>query len=202
MGGKAVDRAGAQDRAAEAWTAAQGYARHLAAGRPPGQTFVNGILLQPDETAVFETTATYERFWGGDGAYTRSGSFFLGSPAFVVAGLAGTALANSVRKGRAARDAVPSWRERQEARVVATNRRLLTLLPGRGFLSFWWEGTQEFYPAPRSWAMVLVWPEVAPLRLSGLSAPYLCVHAGAALLPGRWTQHPLLAELVGPQDAR
>lgn len=85
--------------------------------------------------------------------------------------------------------------------MIATNRRLLIQRPGQGLLSFWYSGMQEFYPAPTSWTMAMVWPETAPLRLSGLSTPYLSVHVAAHVMPGEWTRHPALAELIGgPQD--
>jgi hypothetical protein len=189
--------AGPEQAATRAWQSARDYARHLASGGKPSRIFVNGILLHAGEQATFETGATYERFWGGDGTYVRSGGLFLGSPAFVAAGLVGTAIGNSVRKNRARADAVPNWRERQELAVIGTTHRLLCAVAGRGWLSFWWNGMQEFYPEPRSWSLVLVWPGVEPLRLSGLAAPYLGVHVRAHVMPGQWVHHPAVAELAG-----
>ncbi len=159
-------------------------------------TFVPGLVLQPGESASFQTDAIYERFWAGDGSYQRTGGFFLGSPAFVVAGLAATAVGNRVRRNRALADSVPSWREQQRVEVIGTNQRLIVRRSDRALFSFWWSGMQEFWPEPRSWALVLGYADVPPLRLSGLAAPYVCVHVARHVLRDGWQTHPKLAELA------
>ncbi|MFI9206050.1 hypothetical protein [Streptomyces sp. NPDC053048] len=45
----------------------------------------------------------------GDGSYVQESGFVVGRPAFVLAGVAATAIANSARRNRAARDAQPRW---------------------------------------------------------------------------------------------
>lgn len=191
----------ANREAQEAWHSAQRYAFHLAHGGRPASVFVNGAILTPDEQAAFETSAEHARFYGDDGSYTHTNGFFLGSWQFMAAGFAATAMANSVKKRRAEARSIPRWRDVCRTRIIATNQRLLVEIPMRGLLSFWYAGMQEFYPAPQQWGLVMVWPNAAPLRLTGLSAPYLAVHVGAHVMPQQWTQHPALADLVrGPVD--
>jgi hypothetical protein len=187
--------------AEEAWHAAQRYAYHLAHGGRPATIVPHGAILHAGEQAAFETAAEHARFYGDDGTYTHTNGLFLGSWQFVAAGFAATAVANSMKKHRAEAHSVPRWRDVVRTRVVATSQRLLVEVPGRGLLSFWYAGMQELYPAPRQWAVVMAWADSAPLRLSGLSAPYLAVHVAAHVMPDQWTRHPALAELVaGPVD--
>jgi hypothetical protein len=190
-----------QADAEEAWHAAQRYAYHLAHGGRPATIVPHGAILHAGEQAAFETAAEHARFYGDDGTYTHTNGMFLGSWQFVAAGFAATAMANSMKKHRAEAHSVPRWRDVVRTRVVATSQRLLVEVPGRGLLSFWYAGMQELYPAPRQWALVMAWADSAPLRLSGLSAPYLAVHVAAHVMPDQWTRHPALAELVdGPVD--
>lgn len=187
--------------AQEAWHSAQRYAFHLASGGRPATVFASGAILRPDERAAFETVADHARFYGDDGTYVHTQGMFLGSWQFIAAGFAATAMANSVKKHRAEARSVPRWRDVVRARVIATDQRLLVQVPNRGLLSFWYAGMQELYPAPREWGVVMVWPDAAPLRLTGLSAPYLAVHIAAHVMPQQWTEHPAIAELVrGPVD--
>lgn len=200
--GKKVSSQEAQKQEAQAaWYSAQRYAFHLAQGGRPATVFVNGAILRPDERAAFETVADHARFYGDDGTYTHTQGMFLGGWQFIAAGFAATAMANSVKKRRAEARSVPRWRDVLRTRVIATNQRLMVEIPNRGLQSFWYAGMQELYPAPRHWGVVMVWPNGAPLRLTGLSAPYLAVHVAAHVMPGQWTHHPELVELVrGPVD--
>lgn len=183
-------------QAAEAWSAARAYAHHIASGNPPPTIGISGLILQPGEHANFQTAATYERLYGGDGTYYRSGFFAFGNPAFVL-GAAAASIAVNARRGRAASErATVMWRERQESPVVATDRRLLIATAAHGWLSFWYSGIQEFYPEPTEWLLVAVWPDTAPVRLSGLAAPYLAAHIAAHIVPREWVSWPQLGPLV------
>jgi len=155
-----------------------------------------GLLLWV-EGAAFETVADHARFCGNDGTYTHTQGMFLGSWQFIAAGFAATAMANSVKKHRAEARSVPRWRDVLRTRVIATDQRLLIEIPNRGLQYFWCAGMQELYPAPREWGVVMVWPDAAPLRKTGLSAPDLAVHIAAHVMPGQWTHHPRRQELVG-----
>ena len=65
--------------------------------------------------------------------------------------------------------------------VLSTNQRLACHTSTGGWLSFWLASVHEFYPNPREWELTLVWADAAPLRLTGLAAPALCVDVARAL---------------------
>lgn len=190
------NRPGEQE-AETAWQAARAYAVHLARGGEPARDVRPGPLLQPGEQASFQTSATYERLYGGDGSYAKVSTFAFGRPAFLIGTVGATIAVNAARRRQAQRAAQQTWRDRRETRVVATDRRLFVTTAPVGGLSFWFHGMSEFYPEPSDWTMVMVWPDIPPLRLSGLAAPYLAVHIASRLMPDEWVQWPQMQRLLG-----
>lgn len=199
---KGVERRGrgaagsAADQSAQAWRSAREYAQWLRSGGEQPRLGITGVLLQQGEVAHFESVADYARFYGGSGQYTRDGGFFLGSPAAVLGFVAVTAAVNTSRRNRAIADAQPTWRELQPTPIIATNLRILCAVGSQGWLSFWFNGLSELYPDPTNWSLTMVYPEVEPLRLTGLAVPYLSVHVTRSVMPDSWQDHPGLAPLL------
>ncbi len=180
----------------DAWAGAREYAQRLASGQDPAPLGVTGLVLQPGEQASLHTAADYSRYYGESGTHTPVGGFVLGAPAFVAASIVGTAAFNARRRSQARLRAVPRWRDAEEVAVLATNQRLACQTSTAGWLSFWLASVHEFYPDPREWSLTLVWAGAAPLRLTGLAAPALCVHVARVLMPDQWTTHPALGPLL------
>ena len=185
-------------RSQDAWVGAREYARRMASGQDPTPLGVTGLVLQPGEQASIHTAADYSRFYGEQGTNAPVGGFALGAPAFVAASIVGTVAFNARRRSQARSRAVPRWRDAEEVAVLATSQRLACQTGTAGWLSFWLSSVHEFYPDPREWALTLVWADAAPLRLTGLAAPALCVHVARVLMPDQWTTHPALAPLLEP----
>lgn len=160
--------------AAHAWNAACALVQDAENGVPPQPIDVWGLIPYPGESFAFDVGAGYERFYGTTEEYTTGGGVFLGHPAFVVAGLVGTAIGNNARRNAAARRAATQWREQQQARVLLSNRRLAIHANGQ-WLSFDFAAASACYPAPEMWSITLEFPGVAPLRLVGEAAPLICV---------------------------
>jgi hypothetical protein len=166
------------DRAtAHAWGEAVGLLRHLAAGGWPPQLTVWGLVLQPGEVALAHLPVHHSRLYGHNLTAYSSAPLILGSPAFVIGGLVGSALADSrTRREVAAANAVV-WRDQQHSTVVVTDRRLLVHAYGE-WLSFWHSAVVVFHPDLHAWTTVLDFPDVPALRLHGPATPllntYLC----------------------------
>jgi hypothetical protein len=176
------------------------HGRQLAAGLRAGQALpalsVWGLVLHEGEQAHLDVPVYYARFYGGDGSYEHVSGMFLGGPAFVIGGLAATAVGNAVRRSRAQAEAMQCWREHQLVRVVATNLRLICQANGT-WLSFYFSAATAFYPEPRSYSMIFEFPDTSPLLLSGSNVPLLAVYAtwrlhGAEAI----ASHPALATLT------
>ncbi|MEU5190443.1 hypothetical protein AB0G83_25355 [Streptomyces klenkii] len=60
----------------------------------------------------------------GDGSYMHQSGFAFGNPGFVLTSLAATAISNSARRNRAARDAQPRWVLEGPGEVTVTTRRM------------------------------------------------------------------------------
>ncbi|PPF45533.1 hypothetical protein C5B85_08185 [Pseudoclavibacter sp. AY1F1] len=134
--------------------------------------------FRPADGEVFfqDAPATYARYYGRDVAYSTSSGFFFGHPAFVVAGLAVTAMGNASAKSQAQREAAEQWREWQTARVLVSNQRLVCCAGGR-WLSFWYSGVVASYPSLRDRTLTLQFGEGEPLMLVGDHVPLAIVMA-------------------------
>lgn len=136
----------------------------------PAQIDTWDVIPQHGEIFFYDIPVNYARYYGMDVSYSRSGGFFFGSPLFVVAGLAATAVSNSVAKRNAMAAAREQWRERQSARMLVTNQRLAIQVGGR-WLNFPYHAMTAVYPAPASWSLVCQFPDTQPLMISGLGTP-------------------------------
>ncbi|WP_213816966.1 hypothetical protein [Glaciihabitans sp. dw_435] len=158
-----------------AWAAARDLRARLVARETPGAVTAWGIIPRPDETTFFDLAADYARYYGQDVTYTQRGGFFFGRPSFVLAGIAATAIGNAARRNAATKAAQTTWREWQPTRVVVTDQRLICQVEGQ-WLTFDYGAMNAVYPEAERWAVVCQFTNgVAPLMLSGLSAPMIGV---------------------------
>ncbi len=178
------------------WKNAREYAAHIARGGALPPISLAGLVLQHGEQAVFDTRATYMRWYGMDVTYGQSSFFAYGSAAFVVGSAVGSVIGNSSRRRQAESLATPQWREHHDAAVVATTERLLINTASNGWLSFYFNSVQEFHPDPLNWKLTLGWPDTVPLRLQGLAVPYVSVHAARFIFGDGWVNEPSMAALL------
>ncbi|ONI71643.1 hypothetical protein BWI15_15915 [Kribbella sp. ALI-6-A] len=195
--GKKRDSAELARREQEEWQLGQDWARFLRGGGVPQALPLYGIVLEPGEVAYLQTSVHYARLYGGDGRYNSSGGLFFGSTGFVLGMMAANAAVNSSRKAAARRDMQLLWRDLQEVQLIATNYRLMTHLAQRGWLSFYYNSVQEFYPDPANWTVTFGFQQAEPLQLGGLATPTLSVlTAWSVLGADRWQNEPGIAPLL------
>lgn len=178
------------------WSAAITLRNTLLQREVPPAVQVWEVVPERDEVFFFDVVMGYERYYGQNVTYGRSGGFFFGHPAFVVAGLVASGIGNAARRHSAQAQAQTQWREGQQARVLVTNRRLICLVGGE-WVSFYYSAMTAVYPEVRDWALVCEFSGItSPLRLSGPNAPLAAVmtvfatHGLDAL-----AQHPSLQTL-------
>ncbi|WP_424467226.1 hypothetical protein [Pseudoclavibacter helvolus] len=148
-----------------------------------------------------DAPATYGRYYGRDVSYSTTSGFFFGNPAFVVAGLAVTAMGNASAKSRAEREAAEQWREWQTARVLVSNQRLVCFAGGR-WLSFWYSGVVVSYPSMRDRSLTLQFGDAEPLMLIGEHVPLAIVMATYSMHGERGLAgHPDLVAAAAAVDA-
>lgn len=184
------------------WDLAVDWTRWLLAGNHPQPITMWGLVLDPGETVYLQTTAKYSRLYGGDGSYTASGGFYLGSPGFVLGMMALNGAVNASRRANARRDMQLLWRDLQDVAVIGTNYRLICNVQGHGWLSFYFNAVSEFYPEPAKWMVTFAFQNSEPLRLEGLTAPTLAVFSAWCVLGDRWPDDPGLAPLIQAAQAR
>jgi hypothetical protein len=178
-----------------AWNNARGLRAHLVAEGMPAEIHAWEIVPNAGEAMYFDLRAHYARFYGTNETYTRSNGFFYGRPAFVLAGVAATAIGNAARRSAASRASQTTWREWQVSRVVVTNQRLVCFANGRA-LSFYYSGMTAVYPEVDRWTLVCEFGDTEPLLLSGDDSAIvslmtiLFTHG-----PDAVAQHPSLAKL-------
>lgn len=177
------------------WMLARQLAGQLRAGEQLQPLTVWGLVFHDGERVHIDTQANYARYYRGDGSYQHVSGVFFGHPAFVISGLALTALNNSARRRQAEAEARTRWREHQPARVIATTERLICQANGQ-WLSFYFNAVTAFYPEPHNYSVVFEFPDTSPLQLVGPMAPLLAVYStwrlhGTAAVIG----HPALATL-------
>ncbi|TDQ45978.1 hypothetical protein EV190_12737 [Actinorugispora endophytica] len=133
------------------------------------------VRLNAGEVAHAELVLDYSRFYGQNVTYSQSSGFYFGSPLFVAAGLAGQAIGNSVARSRAQAMAAPQWREFQRVTVYLTDQRLLALVDGVRWLSWYHSAMMQIQPFLGQWNVVQLFEDCEPLRWSGPAAPWLAV---------------------------
>ncbi|ROQ41510.1 hypothetical protein EDF46_0890 [Frondihabitans sp. PhB188] len=187
----ATDVAGAD----AAWSEARRLRAALLDQEVPPTISAWEIVPEAGEVFFYDLKAVHERFYGQDAGYQPTGSFLLGSPAFILAGLVVTGAVNASRQRAAQALAATQWRDREGIRVLVTNHRLLCLVRGQ-WLSFHYGAMTAVYPEVAERTLVCGFESIPPLRLSGIDAPILAVmtlfmtHGADAL-----AQHPALRPL-------
>lgn len=124
------------------------------------------IVPNPGEVFITDAPVQYARYYGQTVTYTTTGGAFYGSPAFVAAGLIGTAIGNASARSRAEALAREQWRERRTVRLVATNQRLCCHV-GQDWLSFYYSSISAVYPSAETHSLVCTFRGSEPLLLSG-----------------------------------
>ena len=152
------------------WSAARMLAAQLGRGQPPAALEVWGIVLEPGESVHLLINADYARYYGLNGTYVHTSGFFWGRPAFVLAGVGITALANRSRRRAADAASQQQWRDGQHTQMFLTNRRIICQVNGR-WLSFAYGQVSACYPEPENNSMVLEFHSSEPLLIGGAEAP-------------------------------
>jgi hypothetical protein len=179
----------------DGWTSACRIYERLQAGGDPVPLPPGPIRLGPGEVLLGESILGYARFYGTTVTYQGSTSLLLGSAAFVVAGMAANAIANSAARRRAEAQAATQWRDHANVRTLLTNKRLMCDYGGQ-WLSFWHEGVVEFLGDLARWMFVLRYEVGDPIMLHGPAAPWFAV-AVAHIAYGRpGLQLPALAAVA------
>lgn len=188
----------AQHFADVAWQHAVQTAAALVRGERPATMAVWDVVPLPGEVFYADVPIGYARYYGTTVHYTQTSGLFVGSPAFVLAGLAGTAVANASARSAAQRQAADQWREHQTVRLVVSDRRLLVQRGGE-WIWFHHSGASAVYPDPLRRGLVCQYPDTSPLMLQGDYAPFAAVvvlaatHGAQAL-----REHPAMAPLGAP----
>ena len=191
-----------QNAGSEAWQAGIEMGSLLTAGWRPEPMQLWGVVLRPGDRLLFDLQTLYARFYGGSGQYTHTSGLFLGSPAFVIGGLAATTMANRRARTAAAYEAQPRWREQQHTRLLVTEFGLVCECQGQ-WLRFDYAAITGFYPDLVNYGVGLDFDTCAPLALTGPAMPFLAVyltfqlygHDGLLRHPGL---EPLRAKLPAP----
>ncbi|BDZ48967.1 hypothetical protein GCM10025867_12080 [Frondihabitans sucicola] len=170
----AVNTPSALDPADPSWAEARRLRRLLLARQVPATLSLWEIVPEEGEVFFYDLEALYERYYGQNATYEKAGTFLLGNPAFILAGLAVTGLANASRRRAAEQQAASQWRDRQRVRVVVSNHRLILFLGGK-WLSYHYKAMNAVYPEVTERTLVSGFASIAPLRLSGPDAPILAV---------------------------
>ncbi|MDN3310350.1 hypothetical protein QWJ90_05370 [Microbacterium oryzae] len=190
-----VQQARAQQELAR-WEAARALRSTLLRRQVPATMPVWHVVPEGDEVFFFELEADYERYYGQDVTYTSAGGVFAGRPAFVLAGLAASAVVTASRRSAANAAAAEQWREWEHVRVLVSNRRLVCLVRGQ-WMSFHYGAMTAIYPEVSSWTLVTEFGgTIAPLRLRGADVPLAAVMTVfAAYGEDGLARHPGLAPL-------
>lgn len=190
----------AANRAAQAdhaWRVAAQLRRELPDRAPRNTVQVWDLVPNAGEVFITDAPVHYARYYGQTVTYTTSGGAFFGSPAFVAAGLIGTAIVNASARSRAEALAREQWREHRTVRLVATNQRFCCHV-GQNWLSFYYSSFSAVYPSAEHRSLVCTFADSEPLLIEGPWAPAAAVVAtfytrGMDALTG----HPGLRALNG-----
>jgi hypothetical protein len=157
-----------------AWHDAQRLRRTLLGGDAPPTLTVWDVIPHTGESFLCDVGAGYARYYGTVESYTRTSGVYAGRPAFVLAGLAATAIGNVAERSAAQSRARAQWREHVTCRLVVTDQRLLCHVRGR-WLSFHYSGITALYPDVANRSLVCQFADTEPLLLWGDHAPFAAV---------------------------
>jgi hypothetical protein len=177
------------------WTSACGLYEHLLRGGQLAALPPTGLRLGQNEVIFGDAVLGYARFYGTTAQYRENSSFWFGSPAFVLAGMAGDAIGNASARKRAAAMAAAQWRDQAQVRMVLTNQRLLGDYQGN-LLSFWHNGVVELSADLAHWSFLLRFQEGHPLMLHGPAAPWFAVAVAWLVFGPQGMQIPALAPMA------
>ncbi|MBD7995044.1 hypothetical protein H9639_07020 [Arthrobacter sp. Sa2CUA1] len=181
----------------DSWNKAQALTGQLSRGHLPPAMQVWGVVLEPGENLHLQITADYARFYGSPGTYVHTSGFFWGQPAFVLAGVGVTALANNSRRRAAEAASRQHWRDARRTAMFLTDRRILCQVDGR-WLSFHYSHVAACYPEPENNSVVLEFHQGDPLLIGGPEAPLAAAYIVWALYGANGlTSHPALGSLRG-----
>ena len=171
----------------------------LLAGEVPVLGQVWDVVLQPGERVLVEGTVSYARYYGVGPAATHT--HVATSDYGTVSGpvLLDHTVDRAGRRGRvneAGFAAAARWRERQQSRVVVTDRRMLCQVQTKGWLSFLHAEASAVRVEPKTRSVVIEYPQTAPLCLSGpLTAQIMVAVVWALYGADGLREHPALAEV-------
>jgi hypothetical protein len=179
---------------------ARALAGQLLHGEDPMVRQVWDVVLQPGERALLEGSLVYSRYYGSGSppTYTHVSTRHYGDVGVgrMVLDHAIDGAGNRSRAEQAAFAAAARWRDRQQSRVVVTDRRLLCQVAAKGWLSFDHRATTAIQPVPQTRSLVLEYPDTAPVCLSGpLIAEIMVVVVWALYGADGLREHPALAEV-------
>jgi hypothetical protein len=179
----------------DGWASACALYEHLLRGGQLAALPPTGLRLGQGEVIFGDAVLGYARFYGTTVQYQQNSSFWFGSTAFVLAGMAGDAIGNANARKRAAATAAAQWRDHAQVRMVLTNQRLLCDYQGN-LLSFWHNGVLELSADLPHWSFVLRYQEGQPLMLHGPAAPWFAVAVSGLVFGPQGMHLPALAPLA------
>ncbi|MFV0427429.1 MAG: hypothetical protein ACK5KU_10410 [Beutenbergiaceae bacterium] len=164
-----------QDNAAlSSWDGAKRLRSDLLREQLPSPITVLNVVPHEGEEFYFDTSIRYARYYGKTVSYQQSAGLYVGSPSFVLAGLALTALSNSAQRSAAQAHAKEQWRDFQTVQLLISNQRLMCKAHGR-WLSFYFSHVTAVYPQVEQWTLVCEFASAEPLMLHGLSGPLAAI---------------------------
>lgn len=196
-------QAAEEEAATSAWRYAVDTARALVRGGQPPTVSVWDVVPLPGEVFHADVPIGYARYYGTTAYAQQTSSIFVGHPAFVIAGLAGTALLNASARSAAHRQAADQWREHGTVRLVVSNQRLLVQRNGQ-WIGFHHSGLAAVYPDPERRGLVCQYHDTSPLMLQGIWGPLAAVVVVAASHGTRAVlEHPAMTVIAASvQDTR
>lgn len=194
--------AAAQAAAAASWQHAVVAATALLRGERPPTLAVWDVVPWHGETFYADVPLGYARYYGTTVQAAQTSGFFVGRPAFVLAGLASTALVNAAARSSARQQSADQWRDHATVRVVVSDQRLLVQRHGE-WLSFAHTALTAVYPDLHQRALVGQYEGTSPLMLRGEQCPLATVVVVAAAHgPGALLHHPAMAPITASVHAR
>ncbi len=163
-------------RRQQLWESAADFRQRLLRHEVPPTLQQWDVIPYAGEVFFHDGPMTYARYYGRDVAYSQGSTLAVGSPAFVLATLAASAIGNAASRSSASAQAREQWREWQTTRVLVSNFRLAVLVAGR-WLSFDYGAMTAIYPEVRSNTLVCQFAEAEPLMLQGPHCVFATVMA-------------------------
>ncbi len=197
----AVADARSAQAAAWWWEYARVTANRLSSDLPLARCDIRetGTVLGYKEIPFIRGDVLYRRYRAGYGVYEPMPIMAVGSPAFVLGSIAGTAIGNARGRRAARRAAQIGWRDHRQCSVIATSRGIRCLTGMYASTVIPYSAVSEFHPAPWEWTLTLGFGDIDdPLRLTGYAVPTISVLT-AHHLRLDWQADPRFASLVEPR---